>query len=64
MLVSHPMLAPHTNPSRRKLSINSLNRVRSERNPGDDLFHEPEAQPVTVTARVPPEATLRGHRSR
>ena len=30
--------------------------------PGDDLFHEPEAQPESVTAGDPPEATLRGRR--
>jgi hypothetical protein len=63
MLVSHPMLAPGNQHNNRDLSINSLNRVRSERDPGDHLFHEPEAQPNTVTARIPPEATLRGVRS-
>lgn len=64
MLVSHPMLAARNQPHRKKLPINSLNRVRSERDPGDDLFHEPEAQPKNVTAGVPPEATLRGNRPR
>ena len=63
MLVRRPMLAPHT-PCRRELSIHSLNRARSERDPGDHLFHAPEAQPRSVTARVPPDATLRGDRPR
>ncbi len=39
-------------------SIPSTGSAR-ETDPGDDLFHEPEAQPKCVTAGVPPEATLR-----
>lgn len=33
------------------------------RAPATIFFPEPEAQPKTVTAGTPPEATLRGHRS-
>ena len=43
-------------------SIPSTESAR-EQNPGDDLFHEPEAQPNFVTAGIPPETTLRGHHS-
>ena len=42
-------------------SIPSTGSAR-EVGPGDDLFHEPEAQPESVTAGDPPEATLRGRR--
>ena len=38
-------------------SIPSIESAR-EQNPGDDLFHEPEAQPKSVTAGVPPETTV------
>jgi hypothetical protein len=34
-----------------------------EQAPGDDRFDEPGAQPKTVTARSPPDATVRNHRS-
>jgi hypothetical protein len=42
------------------LSTTSAESAR-ERDSGDYLFHEPEAQPKCVTAGDPPEATLRSH---
>ena len=54
-LVGHPM--PRTRrpaPAARTGPIHSLNRVHSEQDPSDDLFHEPEAQPKCVTAETLP----------
>lgn len=41
-------------------SIPSTESAR-EQNLGDDLFHEPEAQPKFVTAEAPPETTVGAH---
>jgi len=54
-LVRDPV--PHPDGPRPIPSIGSA----QERGPSDYLFHEPEAQPKIVTARTPPETTLRGH---
>ena len=52
--------APIRAPARRRgPSIPSTESVRDQ-NLGDDLFHEPEAQPQSVTAEVPPETTVGG----
>ena len=65
MLVGHSMLWTQT-PAPAESSAPSIPSTESarERDPGDDLFHGPEAQPKSVTARVPPETTLCGHHSR
>lgn len=63
MLVGHPMLATLRHVGHNGLSINSLTRVCSERDPGDDLFHEQVAQPNAslpgILSRPPYAATTR-----
>jgi hypothetical protein len=64
MLVGYPMLrAQHPAPAGTGApSIPSIESAR-EQDPGDDLFHEPEAQTDIVTAVILPETTLRGRHS-
>jgi len=64
MLVGHPMHRTHeTTPVDASAPSIPSTESAQEQGPGDDLFHEPEAQPDFVTAGTPPEATLRGHHS-
>jgi len=63
VLVGHPMRGQADTSSRsahRGPSIPSTESAR-EQSLGDDLFHEPEAQPKFVTAEAPPETTVGGH---
>jgi hypothetical protein len=58
MLAARTVINRSRHPNRSP-SIPSNGSAR-KKNPGDDLFHEPEAHPKNVIAGVPPEATLRG----